>query len=195
MSTDTSTLKSFLSTPRLLLAAVLLIVLALLIASLPSVRFFTQTFEQTMFTTAEFDANNEVTIDLPDDRTRYILAAVVDDPQEQPPATELTIRTPKGEDVEHWESNGWMSKFGDHYRRIAQFRAPESKQVVITAVSGPNEDFVILRQPYDVIDYNLSVVRPWWIAGAVPFVLGVALIAFVICRKIFQKEDDLRLSL
>lgn len=183
------------STPRLLLIAVLLIVFALLIASLPSFRFFTRTFEQTMFTTAEFDANNEVTIELPDDRTRYIFAAVVEDPEDAPPATELTIRTPDGADIEYWDSNGWMSKFGDHYRRIAQFRAPESRKIVITAASGPNEDFVIMRQPYDVIEQNLSDARPWWITAAVPFLVGVLLIAFVICRKIFQKEDDLRLSL
>ena len=87
-----------------------------------------------------------------------------------------------------------MSKFGDHYRRVRQFRAPESRTIVITAQSGPNEDFVILRHPDDVLSHNLSKAQPWWLGASIPLLGGIALIVFVVLRKILRK-DDLDLSL
>jgi len=193
MKPDQRSENPWFSSKRLLLFALLFILLAAAIASLPSVRFFASTFEQTMFTTAEFDANTEVTLDLPDTRTRYILAAIVEKAADQPPPTELTIRTPEGESIEYTGSEGWMSKFGNHYRRVFQFRSPEDGKVVLTAASAPTEDFVIFRNPHDVYLTNSAVARPFWIAAAVAFFSGILLIIFVICRKAFQKED-LRLS-
>ncbi|MCA9304806.1 MAG: hypothetical protein KC996_11850 [Phycisphaerales bacterium] len=194
MNPDEHIEKPLLSTKRLLVLATLLVLLSLLVAGIPSVRFFIRTFEETMYTTAKFDANTQTVIDLPDDRTRYILAAVVASSEDQPPATELTLRTPEGVDVEYWDANGWMSKFGDHYRRVYQFRSPESGTVVLTATSDPREDFAILRHPEDVFRVNSAAARPWWIAGAIIFFSGIAVIVFVIFRKGLQK-DDLRLSI
>lgn len=193
MKPDQRSKNPWFSSKRLLLFAGLFILFAAAIASLPSVRFFTSTFEQTMFTTAEFDANTEVVVDLPDTRTRYILAAIVDKPMAQAPPTELTLLTPEGEPIEFTDSEGWMSKFGNHYRRVYEFRSPDAGKVVLTAASDPTEDFVIFRNPHDVYLANSAEARPFWIAASIVFFSGIVLIIFVICRKALQKED-LRLS-
>ncbi len=181
------------TTPRLIIAALLLCVLGLAIAAYPSAQFFSHLFKDAVFPITEFDANSPTTVTLPDHNTRFIVMLKVEDTSDPLPSLELTIES-DGAAIDTTEMNGWQTTMGHSYRTIASFNAPESLECTITVSADHTEDFGIFHHHTDMFSFHFNKVLPWWIGATVPFLSGIAIIFFVILRKVIQ-NDDIQLEL
>lgn len=176
------------STPKLVLAAVILCVLGISIAASPSVRFFKALYQDSVLPIAEFDANTTTLVTLPDANTRFTVMILVADLEDPMPAVDLTIES-DGTAIQTTESNVWQSIMGHHYRTVAAFTAPESLTCTITTAAEDTADFRVFRHHTDTFQYRTNLVLPWWIGAAVPLLGGLGLIFFSILRLAFQKDD------
>jgi hypothetical protein len=178
------------STPRLLLLALFLCLLGVGLAVYPTVNFLRSTFEDATEAIAEFDANTDVTFNLPDADTRYTVGVIVDDLEEPVTWVNFTIDSPMDPgSIQYEEINSYFSVMGRSCKNLVIFECPSSLTVSIHAESERTTDIIIYRHQPDMLQNQLNKVTPWWVGSGVPFATGICIVIFVIFRKVFQKDD------
>ena len=183
---------SWLSTPQLLLIALILCVVAGLIGGYPTVQFARLAFIEAMHPIAEFDANTDFQLVLPDANTRYVVA--VSSEAENDPITWVNFTlSSDGKPVEFEESNGWLSIMGRGHKHLIAFDAPSSLALEITAQAEETGDFIVFRHHQDAVDFRMAQAIPWWIGAAIPLVGAVVLVLIVLVRVV-SKSDDLEVE-
>jgi len=180
------------STPRLLLVALILCGLTLLIGGYPTVRFARLAFVEAMHPIAEFDANTEFRLTLPDANTRYVVA--VSSEAENDPVTSVNFTLISGDKaLDFEESNGWLSIMGRSHQHLIAFDAPESMTLFITAEAAKTGDFIVFRHHKDAVDFRMAQAMPWWIGAGIPLAGAFALMLIVLLRVV-SKSDDLEIE-
>jgi hypothetical protein len=181
------------STPKLIGIGFILCVLGIGITIYPGIQFFRYMFQDAVFPITEFDANSQTSFLLPDNTTRYVLMLKVDDTSSPLPPLGITLES-ESVAIPTTSMNGWQSIMGQSYRTIGSFTAPESLECQVHIEAESTSDFGVFRHHKDTVNRRVAETAPWVIGGAIPFFSGVALIFFVILRKVFQ-SDELNLEL
>lgn len=168
--------------PQALLAAgLLLILIALAFAAWPTYVFARHMFRDATVPVAQFDANTETTIAFPDTDTRYIVAQVVDSPEEQIAPVEIALKS--GVATTDTEAvSGWFTAMGRYHRNVMLLTALESRPATLTLGPDPQADFVVFRYPEDAVSLRVRRALPYWIGAAVPLLAGLVFVAVGLVR-------------
>jgi len=166
--------------------------MALLIGGYPTVRFVRLAFVEAMHPIAEFDANTDFRLVLPDSNTRYVVA--VSSEAENEPITKVNFTLSSNNKPVNFEgSDGWLSIMGRSHTHLIAFDAPESLTLNITAEATETGDFIVFRHHQDAVDFRMDQAMPWWIGAGVPLT-GTAALIFIVLFRVATKNDDLAIE-
>lgn len=180
-TTTRSSLIARLSNPRLALIATILLLLSMLIAFYPSLRFVRGVIIGTLHPLAEFDSNEPFEFYDDNPYTTYWLAVQVDDHDAPIPQLDVNIVSTLGE-VQTESINRWSSMMGRKYKQFMIVTPPADGRFSINITTESNEDFTIFRRPEDVLKYELNLAAPIWIVAGFPFVCSLFLFGIVVFR-------------
>ncbi len=189
------------SSPGLLLAGVLLLLMGALIAAYPTYRFADDLIMGVTHPVAEFDAGE--THEFRDDTpfSRYYLAMEVNSHQDPLPPLQVHLNAlgveagQGGEEIETEPTNSWASILGREYKRFLIISPPASGEFSISVDAPPGEDFLLYREINDVYAHALKRVTPYWLAALLPTMAALVLLGILIVRLVnATSRVDLRLG-
>lgn len=177
---------------NLAILAALVFLAGLLVLVVNTLLFFRTTFPEATFPVAEFDANTPREVQIDDDEYRYVIYAVVDTHDTEPPEALATVLAADGAPIETQPTSGYADLIGRHYKRVARFSVDEPGPVTVTVESGPAEDFAVFRDIKDVLDRRSAGATPGWIVGFVLLAAAIALLVTAMLKS--EKGLERRIS-
>lgn len=171
------------SNAQIALSATILLIVAIAIASYPSLRFVRGVIVGTLHPLAEFDSNEPFEFYDDNPYTTYWLAMQVDERNAALPEMDVNIVSTLGE-VQSESINRWSSMMGREYKQFLIVTPPADGRFSITITTDANEDFTIFRRPEDVLKHELNRAAPMWIVAGFPFVCTLCLFGVVVYRII-----------
>jgi len=154
--------------------------------------FFRAAFPEAAFPVAEFDANTPRRVEIEDPSYRYIVYALVDSHESEPPEASVRVRAADGAPIQTTPTTGYADLVGRYYKRLARFEVARPGPVTLTVESGPAEDFALFRDINDVIDRHSGRATPGWIAGFVLLALAIGLLVAAMLKS--EKGLDRHIS-
>lgn len=143
----------------------------------------------------EFNANLDHAFDIPDDPAReFVIGIVVDRVGDTPADHTLTLTTPEGQPVPTTETTGYHTIFGRDQALLVAFTAePSATRLIVRAEAGPNEHFVIGREPRAEVRRIQRWAYPAGFACIAVTVTGLALLmGFFVTSS--DPDSDMRLA-
>ena len=125
----------------------------------------------------EFNANLDHTFTLPNDNRSYVIGAVVDSMGDPAPDHTLRLTTPEGAEVALTPARGYHTLFGRDQRLLANFTPePGTSTLTVRADAGPNEHFVVGREPEAELHRIQSWAYPSGAAALICIVAGLGML-------------------
>ena len=182
------------STAKIGIWALVLILLAVLIAILPTVGFVRGFTMGTLHPVAEFDSGEVFELNDPTPFSGYYLSLSVDERDADVPPMEISITNAKGE-VPTQSINRWNSMMGREYKQFLKVPKQTDGKLTFHIQTESNEDLLIFRQIEDVIEHEISKARLLWFAALIPLAMGLCLLMVILIRAINDSSKvDLHVS-
>jgi hypothetical protein len=188
MTKSKSTFLSRQSTTKLWMLTVGLVLLALLIATYPTLTFVRGFTIGSLHPLAEFESGEDFTFVDDDPYSSYLLSMTVSERNAPIPEMDVQITSADGE-VETQSINRWNSIMGREYKQFLRIAPVPSGELRIRIDAQENEDFLLFRSINDVVDRELSRAIPIWIAALVPMLGAIMLLGVILVRFINASSE------
>ncbi len=188
MSGTKETFISRQSTSKLTLLGVVLVLLAILIATYPTLTFVKGFTVGTLHPIAEFESGEDFTFIDDDPYSSYLLSMSVNERNAPIPEMHVTIDTADGQ-VQTKSINRWNSLMGREYKQFLWISPVESGKIQFHIETQENEDFLLFRSIDDVLDRELGRAIPIWLVSLVPLLLAIVLLGVILVRFINASSE------
>jgi|GEM_PF-3454689 len=171
------------STVKIGLCALVLILVALLIAVYPTIRFVRGFTMGTLHPIAEFESGETFEFQDPNPFSAYYLSMSVSSRDAQLPEMDLSVSNTQGL-IEGDPINRWNSVMGREYKQFLIIPVQSDGKLTIEINTPENEDFLIYRKIEDVIAHELDRAKLLWIIALVPLLCALGFLIIVLVRAI-----------
>lgn len=182
------------STAKIGIWALVLILIAVLIAVLPTVGFVRGFTVGAVHPIAEFDTAEVYELVDPTPFSGYYLSMPVNSRDDEVPPMEISITNAQGE-VPTQPIKRWNSMMGREYKQFLKIPKQDDTKLTISIQTERNESMLIFRSLEDVVEHEIARARILWFAALVPLAMGLCLLMVILIRAVNDSSKvDLHVS-
>lgn len=189
MSKEASKKAGRLSITTLLIIALVLFVLGVLLAILPTYSFIRNFAVGTLHPLEVFDSGEAVEFIDDNPYSGYLLSVEVDELSAPLPEMNIVITTSDGTSPQTSEINRWNTLMGRDYKQFLMIEPPADGLLNIQINTPENEDFLIYRRIDDVLEREIRRTLPEWTVSSIPILGSLAILMRILIRMITTSSN------